>query len=65
MPYDDDPYWGGFTKKSPTDAKNSATAPRSLPDAKDVLALAEQLHRAQNPSPLLKEWLEKKGLDVK
>ena len=64
MPYDDDPYWGGFVNSKP-DEKNQPVAPRSPKDASVVMAEAEKTYRAPNPSPLLQEWLAKKGLAVK
>ncbi len=65
MAYDDEPYW--YNKKSSsTDKVKTKYKPvviRSIPDASDVLAQIDREPRAPEPSPLLKEFMEKKNKD--
>ena len=72
MPYDDIPYWGGLGKprrdmanEKPQNATNLIVVPRTQTIDTEVAARSESRGRAQKPSPLLIEFLEKKGLHVK
>lgn len=72
MPYDDDPYWGGLYKTKPKKpvktepvAENKPVAPRSPENGTEAAGKDEKAYRAQNPSPLLIEWLRVRGLAVK
>lgn len=65
MAYDDDPYW--YNKKSKVvdlkkhKEKKHDSIGRFIPNAKDVMEHIEREPRASEPSPLLKEWMEKQS----
>ena len=72
MPYDEDPYWGGFSKAKPKPTAETPSKPsdlsiaqRSNENATQVGGKTEKPGRAQNPSPLLVEWLAARGMVVK
>jgi len=72
MPYDDDPYWGGFSKPShrvvQDKRENHSPSPvnsRSYQWNEQVLAESKRTGRAPKPSPLLQEYMKKNGIIVK
>lgn len=67
MSYDDTPYWAQFheptqaTKPAPK-PENSLPARPSEPWSSQVLLNSQNRPRAPEPSPLLKEYMDKQGI---
>lgn len=65
MAYDDEPYW--YDKNSKVvDLRKRKKKPhdsigRFIPAATDVMEKIERQPRAPEPSPLLKEWMDKQS----